>query len=122
MPPVRILVCGGRNYSDRERVWQVLSPLAIDGHSGQMLPVTLIHGAGAGADKLAAEVAKELGWAIEPYKANWGGFGPSAGPIRNRAMIDKGKPDLVIAFPGGSGTEDMVARAEKAGIPVRRVT
>ena len=37
-------------------------------------------------------------------------------------MIDRGKPDLVIAFPGGRGTEDMVTRAERAGIPVRRVT
>ncbi len=31
-------------------------------------------------------------------------------------------PDLVIAFPGGKGTADMVARAEKAGVPVQRVT
>jgi len=36
-------------------------------------------------------------------------------------MIDEGKPDLVLAFPGGRGTDDMVRRAEKAGIEVRRV-
>jgi hypothetical protein len=35
-------------------------------------------------------------------------------------MIDEGKPDLVIAFPGGRGAADMVSRAIKAGIRVER--
>lgn len=124
---MRILVCGGRKYSDKERVREVLAEYHCIG-----LGDTLIHGGSGrardrdrpteGADKLAAEVAEELGWQIEEYKANWLRFGTAAGPIRNRAMIDRGKPDVVIAFPGGRGTEDMVARAEKAGIPVRRIT
>lgn len=48
-------------------------------------------------------------------------YGKSAGPIRNQTMLDDGKPDLVLAFPGGRGTADMVAKAEKHGIPVRRI-
>jgi hypothetical protein len=48
--------------------------------------------------------------------------GKAAGPIRNQRMIDEGKPDLVIAFPGGRGTADMVSRAKKAGIPVQEIT
>ena len=119
IPPVRILVCGGRTYNERAKVADVLCELSANRRGEAM---TLIHGAAAGADKIAAECAGDLGWTIEAYKANWLRYGTSAGPIRNRAMIDRGKPDLVIAFPGGSGTEDMVARAEKAGIPVRRVT
>jgi predicted Rossmann-fold nucleotide-binding protein len=31
------------------------------------------------------------------------------------------KPDLVVAFPGGSGTADMVSRARGAGIEVIEV-
>lgn len=120
-------MCGGRNYKDRERVAEVLRQYGSDWDNLNFIPVphtmTLIHGAAVGADKLAAEVAAELGWAIEPYPAQWDRFGRgSAGPIRNRRMIDQGKPDLVIAFPGGKGTADMVRRAEKAGIPVRRIT
>jgi len=121
---MRILVCGGRTYKDRDMVKRTLRGCEVEAAQDfHWTPgFVLIHGAAAGADKLAAEVATELGWQIEPYKANWLRWGPSAGPIRNRTMLDKGKPDLVIAFPGGRGTEDMVARAEKAGIPVRRVT
>ena len=33
-------------------------------------------------------------------------------------MLDEGQPDLVLAFPGGSGTLDMMRRAIKAKILV----
>ena len=36
----------------------------------------------------------------------------------NQQMLDIGKPDLVLAFPGGSGTADMVAKARAAGVGV----
>ena len=49
------------------------------------------------------------------------GMAKSAGHIRNQVMLDKGKPDVVVAFPGGRGTADMVRRAEGAGIEVRRI-
>jgi hypothetical protein len=38
--------------------------------------------------------------------------------MRNQAMLDYGKPDLVVAFPGGKGTADMVRRARVAGVKV----
>ena len=46
--------------------------------------------------------------------------GRSAGPIRNQAMLDEGRPDLVVAFPGHHGTADIVRRARAAGIKVRQ--
>ena len=36
-------------------------------------------------------------------------------------MLDDGKPDMVVAFPGGRGTEDMMRRARNAGIRVIEV-
>jgi predicted Rossmann-fold nucleotide-binding protein len=36
-------------------------------------------------------------------------------------MLTKGKPDIVIAFPGGSGTADMICQARKAGVPVEEI-
>jgi hypothetical protein len=44
-----------------------------------------------------------------------------AGPLRNQRMLDEGKPDLVVAFPGGGGTKDLVRRAVKAGVSVHEV-
>jgi hypothetical protein len=35
-------------------------------------------------------------------------------------MIVEGKPDLVIAFPGGEGTADLISRAKAADVPVEQ--
>lgn len=57
-------------------------------------------------------------YAIVP--ANWDVFDRRAGPVRNSWMLDL-KPDLVIAFPGGRGTQNMVEQAKKRGIKVMTV-
>lgn len=110
---LRVLVCGGRDYSDAGKVEQTLDLLPA--------PVTLICGMARGADVLAFSWAKSRGFPIDCYPADWQAHGRAAGPIRNQQMIDTGKPDLVIAFPGGAGTQDMMRRARATGIKVRTV-
>jgi len=118
---MRILVCGGRQYRDKARVWAVLDEICNPG--GDPLPpaVTIIHGGAWGADHWADSWAVHNWTNIEEYPADWGKHGRAAGPIRNQRMLEEGKPDLVVAFPGGRGTADMVRRAEAAGVPVRRI-
>lgn len=108
---MKILVCGGRDYSDWGRINEVLS-------SKVTYRDTIIHGDALGADRLAGKWAKEVGVQVLSYPADWEKYPKAAGPIRNQQMLDEGKPDLVIAFPGGRGTADMVRRAKKAGIKV----
>ncbi len=110
---MRVLVCGSRHYSDRAHVYAVLDGVHREA------PVTLvIHGAChlGGADILAEDWAKSR---CVPYlgvpadKTRW----PQAGPERNAKMLDY-KPDRVIAFPGQSGTANMIALATGRRIPV----
>ena len=54
----------------------------------------------------------------EEYPAEWGKYGRGADYKRNIQMLKEGDPDLVLAFPGGRGTENMIAEAKKAGVPV----
>jgi hypothetical protein len=70
---------------------------------------------------MAGEWADVFGVPFRIFPANWKKHGRAAGPMRNQQMLDEGKPDLVIAFPGGSGTADMVRRAKAAGVPVETV-
>jgi aspartokinase-like uncharacterized kinase len=109
---VRVIVCGGRDYADRRRVVEVLAGLPED--------TVVVHGAARGADRIAGEVATSLGLRVEAHPANWRCHGKAAGPLRNRAMLAAGV-DLVVAFPGGSGSADMVRRARRAGIHVVEV-
>jgi hypothetical protein len=110
---MRVLVCGGRNYDDFDRVVQVLGVL-------KPTPGLLIHGGASGADSLAALWAHECGIPTLPFYAAWHVHGRAAGPMRNQRMLDVGKPDLVVAFPGGRGTADLLRRAEAAGVEVLR--
>ena len=111
---MRVLVCGGRHYKDEITMAWALRPFESDA-------TLIIHGGATGADSLADEWAHDYNIPVECYEADWKRWGNSAGPIRNQQMIDEGKPDLVIAFPGGRGTADMVRRAREAGIRVEEV-
>lgn len=108
----RLLVTGGRDYSDRETVARVLAPIFAENPG-----CILIHGDARGADRLCKEYAESRNATIIAYPADWTRFGKSAGPRRNSEML-KENPDLCIAFPGGDGTMDMVKKCQSAGIEV----
>lgn len=108
---MKVLVCGGRNYDARTVLYGVLDGI----HRADGIDA-VITGMARGADMLAHDWAVEQGIAVNPFPADWKTHSRAAGPIRNQHMIDQGKPDLVVAFPGGRGTADMVRRAETAGI------
>lgn len=108
----RVIVCGGRDYADRDYLFTVLDDL----HAGDPIGV-IMHGDARGADTLAGEWAEARGVAVFELRADWKRHGRSAGPRRNARMLNAW-PDLVVAFPGGDGTADMVRRAANAGLPV----
>lgn len=118
---MRILVCGGRDFKDHLFLEQFMSDL-ISENVAQGDPVTIIHGMARGADHLAGNWAKHNGLTVEEYPALWAKDGKAAGPIRNARMLAEGKPDIVVAFPGGSGTAHMVRISQKAGVRVIRAT
>lgn len=113
---MRLLVCGGRDYSDRAELYAVLDRV----HRERGVDL-LIAGGAPGADSLAEQWADNRGVpkAIEP--ALWQKHGKAAGPIRNQLMLDKHLPTGAVAFPGGNGTRDMVNRLVRASIPTLHV-
>lgn len=119
---MRVLVCGGRDYFDYVTFDKELSDIYSEFCEGEDPDeVVVIQGGASGADMLAKGWSKSLNFKCEEYPADWKTHGKAAGPIRNQKMLDEGKPDLVVAFPGGSGTADMVRRAKKAGVEVVEV-
>lgn len=107
---MKLLVTGGRDFADEAMVKRVLDVLHTK-HSFTLL----IHGDASGLDRLAGAWAKTAGIEVLACPADWKRHGRGAGPIRNKAMLDH-KPELLVAFPGGKGTADMVKQAEKAGL------
>jgi len=115
---MRVLVCGGRRYHDEAALNRWLDRL----HKQRGPFKTLISGNAPGADRLAEAWAAKRGVAVQTFPANWKSHGRAAGPKRNAEMLKIGKPDLIIAFPGGTGTAHMVTIARQAGIDVKEVS
>lgn len=138
--PHYLAVTGGRKFDDRQRVVDALE-LLIKFYGD----VRVMHGDAPGADRLAAEVAAELGLVVKPFPADWAGpcdpkvcepnhrrkhpsgadYCPSAGIRRNAHMVKllerwrvSGYGVSVLAFPGPNGTADMIRRSTEADIAV----
>lgn len=103
---MKVLVCGGRGFRDRVKLETTLD--ALHERYGFTCVVT---GAYRGADSLAEQWARSRAIKYVGVPANWQKHYGAAGPIRNQRMLDEEKPDMVIAFLGGSGTADMIAVA-----------
>ncbi len=113
---ITVLVCGGRDYYDRATVRARLDTL----HAMRPIGCVVTEGA-AGADHWAENWAIDNGIDRRFFGADWDKHKRAAGPIRNKQMLVEGKPDLVLAFPGGKGTRDMIAQARRAGVQVFEV-
>lgn len=116
---MRVLVCGGRDYYDYRKIDLSLADL-----DSAMDIDCIIQGEASGADKIAKHWAKYNGIPTADFPALWrmkGKYNPKAGPERNQRMLDEGKPDLVVAFPGGTGTANMVELAQAAGVEVMKI-
>ena len=114
---MRIIVCGGRDYTDAVSVNEVLDRIHAEKHITH-----LWHGNARGADTLAAEWgSRQRNMSVNAVPADWKKHGKKAGPIRNQNMLGQ-NPALVVAFAGGRGTADMVRRARKAGVDVWEFT
>lgn len=112
---LRVLVCGDRHWRDKDAIMAALAELSD--------VEVVIEGEARGADTLAREVAEEFGIPVLPFPAEWGIYGRAAGPIRNTEMLNKGKPNLVLAFHNNiiksKGTRNMVEQAKIRGIETR---
>ena len=115
---MKILICGDRNWTDEQTIIDYLFPYI-------MKSPTIIHGNARGADTIGGAIAEKYGLKVIRERPNWNRFGDSAGPIRNRRMLEK-NPDLVLAFhndiENSRGTKDMVTIARDAGIEVRVIS
>jgi len=117
-----VLVCGGRNYDNRDKVFHVLDS-ALEAATLEEKPFVLIHGGAKGADALSGLWASTWKDRVEErvYKADWATHGRAAGPIRNRLMFTESDPDVIIAFEGGAGTANMTSIGIKSGCPIYEV-
>jgi len=139
--PLRVLVTGIRGWTDAGTIHDALLAAWTEAVEAGASGITVVHGATAGADTIAAQWADSHrgdGVQVEAHEADWTRcdanclpghrrrlgqreWCPTAGHRRNQAMVDT-QPALVLAFQAGqsAGTADCIRRAHRAQLPVRK--
>jgi hypothetical protein len=113
---MRVVVCGSRILSQPGRV-----RVALDKFHGERPIDRLAAGDADGVDDAAITWARALQIPAWRYAAEWKRLGAIAGPARNERMLLAEKPDALIVFPGGIGTNDCAMRAAHKGIEIVRM-
>ncbi len=120
---MKVIVCGDRYWSDKEMIKRFIASLPAGSLiiQGECMRWDKVSKRWVGADFLAKEAARELGYPVtNNYAADWKVYGGAAGPIRNRRMLKEQKPDLVVAFHDNiatsKGTKDMLHAAKLVGV------
>jgi hypothetical protein len=118
---VRVLITGTREDGPHcQRAFEVLTKVWSRADNPTL---TVVHGAcPTGVDAYVDTMARDAGFSVETYPADWDTHGKAAGPLRNKQMVDLGA-DLCLAFPKGvsRGTRGCLALAQAAGIDTRVV-
>ncbi|MCQ2440707.1 MAG: DUF2493 domain-containing protein [Clostridia bacterium] len=107
----RIVVAGCRDFNDYNIAERYISNCISRIKNDYEL--RFVSGGCRGADMLGERFANENGYKIERHTANWELYGRSAGPKRNKEMVEVS--DYVICFWDGKskGTKTTIEFAKR---------
>jgi hypothetical protein len=118
---VRLIVFGGRDFTDYERAYDEICLFANTSVS-EFEEIEIVSGScdrgvhtftredGTkvyGADGVGERIALWNGWKVKPFPADWKQHGKAAGPIRNSAMAAYGTHAVGFHDGKSKGTSDM---------------
>lgn len=112
----RVIVAGSRHYQDFERVKKDLDYLLS--RKAREETIEIVSGGCRGADALGERYAREKGYSLAVFPADWDKFGKIAGPIRNHHMALYADALVAYLAPGSRGTSSMIEEARRAGLRV----
>lgn len=117
MDEFKLVVAGGRNFTDYPRMCSALDALRF-----LTLPdkaVSIVCGKARGADMLGYRYAIEHGLVVHEFPADWDTYGKRAGHLRNSQMAHFG--DGLLAFWDGEsrGTAGMISTMKGLSKPTK---
>ena len=114
---MKIIIAGGRTFNNYDLLTQ-----SCDKALSLQTEVEIVSGTANGADKLGEKYAKEKGYSVKQFPAEWDKHGKSAGYIRNEEMAKYA--DALIAFWDGKskGTKHMIDLAKRYNLKVKIVS
>ena len=110
---MKIIIAGSRSFSDYDFLREV-----CDKYLKELSCVEIVSGTANGADILGERYAKQKGFPVKKFPANWE-LGKKAGYLRNKQMAEYA--DGLIAFHDGTskGTKHMIVLAKERKLKIR---
>ena len=109
---MKIIVAGGRDFSDYELLKEKLDELI--GENKEDLEI--VSGMARGADTLGVQYANERGYKIKKFPAQWDKYGKSAGYKRNEEMAKYSDTSVCFWDGNSKGTKHMIDLSNKYGL------
>ena len=111
---MKVIIAGSRDFDDYEVLRNYCDHVLQN-----QTDIEIVSGTARGADQLGERYAKERGYSVKQFPADWDKHGRSAGYIRNEEMAKYG--DALIAFWNGNskGTEHMINLAKQYNLKIR---
>lgn len=119
----KVIICGSRDFDNYELLkTKCDNILKNKKESGE--DIIIVSGCARGADSLGEEYAKENGYEVLKFPANWNKYGKKAGYLRNEQMAEEA--NACIAFLRSDkeckGTKNMISLARKKKLLIREIT
>ncbi len=113
----RVVIAGCRDYTNYDEAKVYIDFCLSNIRKGN--DIIIVSGCASGADAIGERYAKENGFKVEKYPADWKTYGLSAGPRRNKQMAEVS--DYVICFWDykSKGTKSMIEYAMKYNKPIK---
>ena len=105
---MKIAIVGSRSFNNYELLEKEAKKILLDDNNSEV-----ISGGAKGADSLAKRFAIENNLKIIEFLPDWEKHGKSAGPIRNKQIVESS--DFVLAFWDGEsrGTKNSIDNAKR---------
>jgi len=113
----KLIVAGGRDFNDYDLLESKLDKLLTN-----KTDVEIVCGKARGADSLGELYARNKGYGVAEFPADWNKYGKSAGYIRNKEMAEYA--DACVCFWDGisKGTGHMIDLAKEKNIDLRVIS
>ena len=119
MDEFRLIIAGSRSFDDYDLLCRKCDRILSQKRTTHQ--IVIVSGTARGADSLGEKFARERGFQLRQFPADWDRFGRSAGYKRNCQMADNA--DALIAFWDGQslGTKHMLEIAQERNLAVRMI-
>jgi YspA, cpYpsA-related SLOG family len=111
---MKVIVAGTRKFNDYPLLCR-----KCDYYLQDQNEIEIVSGCATGADKLGEKYAKERGFKVKQFPADWAGLGKKAGYERNKQMAEYAECLLVFWDGASLGTKHMIDLARQNGLEVR---